>query len=118
MALIARLDGRKSIRLGSTRADPRPSGRFAVSPPIFTSRWSIRRRQRRLLRAGRRGAEDRDQGERRRDAGQQPVWRRRTGPESGLSSPHSAAFVPAGIIVADRDDNRIRLLSGTGLEPA
>jgi serine/threonine-protein kinase len=38
--------------------------------------------------------------------------------EAALSSPHSAAFVPAGVIVDDRDDNRIRLLSGTGLRPA
>jgi hypothetical protein len=35
---------------------------------------------------------------------------------AALSSPHSASFVPAGIIVADRDDDRIRLLAGTGLE--
>jgi hypothetical protein len=37
-------------------------------------------------------------------------------PNAALSSPHSAAFVPAGIIIDDRDDNRIRLLSGTGLK--
>jgi hypothetical protein len=36
--------------------------------------------------------------------------------EAALSSPHSASFIPAGIIVADRDDDRIRLLTGTGLK--
>jgi hypothetical protein len=39
-------------------------------------------------------------------------------PNAALSSPHSAAFVPAGIIIDDRDDNRIRLLMGTGLRAA
>jgi hypothetical protein len=54
------------------------------------------------------------------------VWLRsagRTGCSRSLtraarSSPHSAAFMPAGIIVDDRDDNRIRLLTGTGLQAA
>jgi hypothetical protein len=36
--------------------------------------------------------------------------------QAALSSPHSASFIPAGIIVADRDDDRIRLLTGTGLK--
>jgi hypothetical protein len=31
---------------------------------------------------------------------------------AALISPHSAAFVPSGIIVDDRDDNRIRPLTG------
>jgi hypothetical protein len=35
--------------------------------------------------------------------------------EAALSSPHSASFVPAGVIIDDRDDDRVRLLTGTGL---